>query len=373
MKHRFLTIAGTILISLLIVSMAYAYAATTVDGLWGTIDDGEGATNDSWGTGDGDNPDYTTNYSSQRVITQNQIYLDENQVRYGEPAYEDNEFGYRSGFGFDGSNNVGTVPINTPFYLGEFTHYNNPIYAENTFNNTYLDVTVSGIQCLEGGAPLEGSTLSFTYLFELEETSNTAGECEYTGTTVCPDRVTITNVPLSAKFTCPEGDYTVQILGFADSPNNQNNGCIGSTYPGTSSGYFITEESQDNYACLWAQITDWVPTAVELAEFNAAEQTNAVLLNWSSASELSIMGYNLYRSTDQMLVGTQINTEMIPAKNPGQLEGAFYEFLDDTALFGQTYFYTLQVIYSDNSTQWSDQVTAIPSGYKIFAPILLKP
>jgi hypothetical protein len=206
----------------------------------------------------------------------------------------------------------------------------------------------------------------------LEETPNST-PCEYPGSTVCPDRVTITNVPFSTNFTCPEGVYTVQVLGFADSPNNQNNGCVGSAFPGSTSGYFITEESADNYACLWAKITDWVPTAVDLAEFSAAEQINAVLVNWSSASELSIAGYNLYRSTNREDVGVQINAELIPAKNPGLFEGAFYELLDDTALFGQTYFYTLQVVYADNTTQWSDQVTAVPGGYKVFAPFIKRP
>lgn len=367
MKHKLFAAISTIILALVVVSFANAYAATSVDGVWSLIDT-NGATGQAWATGDGDNPTATTSTVSTRVSTQNQVLLDENQVRYGSNT----TFRNKSGFGFDGNDNVGVVSPYTPFYLGEFTHYNKPISASNTLDYVYLDVTLSGIQCLGGETPTEGSTLDFSYRFELEETTN-SGTCAYPSNTPCADRVTITNAPLATSFTCPEGTYTVQVLGFAASPNNQNNGCVGSTFPGSTSGHFITQENTDNYACLWAQITDWMPTAVDLADFSATEQINAILLNWSSASELSIAGYNLYRSTNPEDVGTQINADMIPAKNPGLFEGAFYELLDETALFGQTYFYTLQVVYADNTTQWSDQVTAITAGYKIFTPFIKRP
>ena len=264
------------------------------------------------------------------------------------------------------------MAVDTAFLLGEFTHYNNPIYADNSFNYVNLAATLSGIQCLGGETPTEGSTFSFTYRFDLEETPNST-PCSYPGTSICPDRVTVSSNPSTAKFSCPEGEYTVQVLGFAPSPTNQNEGCFGSTYPGSTSGYFITEESADNYACLWAKITGWVPTAVDLADFTATDQINAVKVNWSSASELNIVGYNLYRSMDPEDVGVQINAAVIDAEKAGQFDGASYEFLDDSALFGQTYYYTLQVIYSDSEPQWSDQVYASPSVFKIFAPITIKP
>lgn len=62
-------------------------------------------------------------------------------MRYGSPASltnpncpsNDAEFFLQSGFGFDGINGpVSNLPLSTPFFLGYFTHYNNPIWqADN--------------------------------------------------------------------------------------------------------------------------------------------------------------------------------------------------------------------------------------------------
>lgn len=264
MKHRFFAVMGTLILTLAIAGIAYAFSATTVDGIWSLIDDGGGASYDTWATGNGDSPNFTDGDSADRVTVQNQILLDENQVRYGSTSqYGDSSFGSKSGFGFDGNNSIGTITPNLPFYLGEFTHYNNPIYASNTFNYVDLGVTVSGVQCADGSTPTEGSTFTFTYRFLLDETPNST-PCLYPGSSTCPDKVTVDDSNLTpSTFTCLENsipvEYTVQVLGFSSSPTNANGGCIGSTPPATTSDEFITEEQTDNYACLWAQVTKYEP------------------------------------------------------------------------------------------------------------------
>jgi hypothetical protein len=256
---------GTLILTLAIAGIAYAFSATTVDGIWGLIDDGGGASYDTWATGNGDSPNFTDGDSADRVTVQNQILLDENQVRYGSTSqYGDSSFGSKSGFGFDGNNSIGTITPNLPFYLGEFTHYNNPIYSSNSFNYVDLGVTVTGVQCADGSTPTEGSTFTFTYRFLLDETSNTAGTCVYPGTSICPDKVTVDDSGLTpSTFTCVENSipvqYTVQVLGFADSPTNANGGCLSASPPSTTTDEFITEEQTDNYACLWAQVTKYEP------------------------------------------------------------------------------------------------------------------
>ncbi len=258
MKHRLFVVMGTLFLTLAIAGIAFAFSAISVDGIWDEIDNGGGASYNYWATGNGDNPDYTDGDAGDRVTVQNMILLDENQVRYGNAT-----FANKSGFGFDGNNSIGTITPNIPFYLGEFTHYNNPIPApSNPFGFVDLEVNVTGVQCADGSTPSEGSNFTFTYRFYLDETSN-GGTCPYPGTDPCSDKVTVSNDPSPVLFTCSENDipveYTVQVLGFAESTTNANGGCANSTYPGTSSDEFITNERNDNYACLWAQITRYEP------------------------------------------------------------------------------------------------------------------
>ncbi len=84
------------------------------------------------------------------------------------------------------------------------------------------------------------------------------------------------------------------------------------------------------------------PTAVDLVSFGAAPRANGVLLSWETASELDNVGFYLYRSTSFNSLGEQLNSSIIPSRAPGSGEGAYYEFLDLTALPGVAYYYTLE-------------------------------
>ncbi len=257
MKHRIIAVVGALFVALTVVTLAYAFSATTVDGIWSEIDT-NGATGQTWATGNGDSPTATTTSTGQRVNTQNSVLLDENQVRYGQQY----QFKDKSGFGFDGNDSIGTITPNAAFYLGEFTHYNNPINSTNKFEWVDLGITVSGLKCPDNSTPTGGSTYSFTYRFNLDETPN-SGTCPYPGTVPCSDKVTVGPGPAASTFTCMENgdpvEYTLQVLGFAPSPTGQDGGCINSTYPGGTTDEFVTDEGTDNYACLWGQITRVVP------------------------------------------------------------------------------------------------------------------
>ena len=372
MKRRLLTILGTIFLSLMIVGIAYALALSNVDGVWGTVDT-NGATCNRWATGDGAAASVISDFDPAIQTPPN---ADENQVRYGKKTSECNTtpFADQSGFGFDGNDNVGTAIPYQPFYLGEFTHYNNPVSSSNPFEYVSLSTNVSGILCENGLPPVEGSNLSFSYRFDLLETPNVE-PCAYPGSTICPDRVTVSNNPAVTKFTCPEGEYTMQILGFVNAPGG-NGSCINSSPPGPGNpvtASFITEEKQDNYACLWAQIIDYVPTAIDLASFTADAQINAIALGWTSANEIDILGYNIYRSSDPSDMGVQINSELVEAKNSGQLIGATYDFLDENARFGQTYIYTLQIVLVGGGVDWSsEQITTAALPFNVFVPVIVR-
>lgn len=208
---------------------------------------------------------------------------DENLVVYGRETYwvdnpgnwndywaqiecVDTTINNQSGFGFDGKNNITTPPAKIPFYLGAFTNYNNPVFITDTEGNNsqpfnYVDLTVTvPITCNDGDTT---TNFSFDVNIESDETSNGLAVCPYGParppaysngdySTHCWDKVTLTQ-DASSSFTCPDGDYTVNILGFTSEGLN-GAACDQSFNPAAVSTEYITVEGQDNHACLWAEI-----------------------------------------------------------------------------------------------------------------------
>ncbi len=229
----------------------------------------EGARNDRWATGPGNLP---TVYSDWDPNVQNLSTTDENQVRYGRDAYnpsnwqsyssEITDFAQQSGFGFDGRDGAITPTALTPFFLGEFIHYNNQVFSTNdNYQNAnpfnYVDLTVTvPVLCNDGSTPTPPS-FQIVPRINLEETSNSAGECEYgsVGDVPCPDRVTIEFPPTNPTFVCPDGTYTVNILGFTETGLGTDD-CWESYNEDAVSAAYITQEDQNNYACLWARIEE---------------------------------------------------------------------------------------------------------------------
>lgn len=84
------------------------------------------------------------------------------------------------------------------------------------------------------------------------------------------------------------------------------------------------------------------PTAVKLSKFEGSVAPGGVLLTWETISEVDNVGFNLYRSGEEGILGEQLNEELIPSESPGGGEGANYSFLDDTAQPGVKYYYTLE-------------------------------
>jgi hypothetical protein len=74
-----------------------------------------------------------------------------------------------------------------------------------------------------------------------------------------------------------------------------------------------------------------------------------VVVEWTTASELSTVGFNLYRS--DLIDGTyaKVNEELIPA-SPDPLTGGKYTFNDDQVGAGGTYYYQLEDVESDGNT-----------------------
>lgn len=358
-------VGATLVLALAFAAAAFALTAGNVDGVWGDPTPSN-TSSFRWCYG----PDNTTgpagaptDCDSDDPGIQNppgSTTTDENQFRYGSPAVGSGSAN-RSGYGFNGNNNVGVIAANVPFFLGRFTHYNRPITADNALTGIDLTVTLTGLLCDDNSVPTQGGTQSFVYTFTHEETpndpdNNPGNVCPYGDSTGdgCDDRVTVSQQP-DTVFSCPEGDRTVQILGFFTNANCHL------SYSGNPSASFITGESQENPACLWARISDpSTPLAVTLAAFDAQWSENQVQVTWDTVSEISNLGFNLYRSETADQLGELITAQMIPSQSPGALQGYSYSFVDSNVTAGHTYWYTLEDVDMSGFATQHGPVSAVP-------------
>jgi hypothetical protein len=108
---------------------------------------------------------------------------------------------------------------------------------------------------------------------------------------------------------------------------------------------------------IWS-FTTGTPTAVTLASFSQGSLTNSVQLDWSTATEVGLLGFNLYRSDELGGVKQKLNLDLIPALTPGDLMGNAYQFTDGTAVSGQTYIYWIELVMQDGN-QLSDPLTLL--------------
>ena len=120
---------------------------------------------------------------------------------------------------------------------------------------------------------------------------------------------------------------------------------------------FYDNRGGNNYT---ASFTLNDPTAVDLAAFTAEPQGNAIRVTWETAQELDNLGFNLYRSTTPAGPWTQVNTELIPAQNPGATFGAVYEVLDPDVEPGTTLYYRLEDVDIHGASTFHGPVSTAP-------------
>ncbi len=85
-----------------------------------------------------------------------------------------------------------------------------------------------------------------------------------------------------------------------------------------------------------------LPTSVELVSFTATGTDTSVIMNWETATEITNLGFNLYRSETLSGERTQVNPELIASSAPGSLTGSAYEYSDSSVINGLTYYYWLE-------------------------------
>ena len=99
------------------------------------------------------------------------------------------------------------------------------------------------------------------------------------------------------------------------------------------------------------------PTDVKLVDFNAKSLPQGIQLDWQTAQETDLLGFNLFRAETLNGLKLKINPELIPAVNPGQQRGNDYLYLDTTPEPNKTYSYWIEWIGTGGSELFGPATT----------------
>lgn len=95
--------------------------------------------------------------------------------------------------------------------------------------------------------------------------------------------------------------------------------------------------------------------AVTLAEFGAVAQTTTIRIYWETASEVNMSVFYVLRGLSTTGTFTRIS-DFIPAE--GDLAGASYEYIDRDVVAGTMYYYQLEAVETNGSSEFHGPVSA---------------
>lgn len=91
-------------------------------------------------------------------------------------------------------------------------------------------------------------------------------------------------------------------------------------------------------------------TASLLASFEGAPRKAFALLKWETATELGMLGANVWRSNKRGGTYVKVNVNVIRAKTPGTIGGNAYRFKDKSVTPGKKYFYKIELVGAAGGT-----------------------
>jgi hypothetical protein len=115
--------------------------------------------------------------------------------------------------------------------------------------------------------------------------------------------------------------------------------------------------------------TLYSPTAVTVSSFSGASRLGSAQLDWETANEVGLVGFNLYRSETLDGPKQKLNADLIPAQYPNQMLGAAYQLIDAVDQ-GQRYYYWLELVRT-NGTELLEPVI-VDADYLVRLPILVR-
>jgi uncharacterized repeat protein (TIGR01451 family) len=122
-------------------------------------------------------------------------------------------------------------------------------------------------------------------------------------------------------------------------------------------------------------------TAVTVADFGASAADSGILVIWRTATELDMLGFNLYRAGAPDAPRSRLNGELIAGQvPPGSPVGAEYEYADVRVEPGATYYYWLEAVDIYGRAAFHGPVSAQAPTYesepgwraRLFLPIVSK-
>ena len=97
------------------------------------------------------------------------------------------------------------------------------------------------------------------------------------------------------------------------------------------------------------------PTAAEAQAFAARRERRGVAVSWSTASEVDLLGFHVWRSAGGRM--RRVNAKLVHAKHGGRPRGASYRVLDHGTRGGVDYTYRLQAVRRDGTRTWAASTT----------------
>jgi predicted extracellular nuclease len=101
------------------------------------------------------------------------------------------------------------------------------------------------------------------------------------------------------------------------------------------------------------------PLAITLADFAAQANGNHILVTWQTVSELSNLGFNLWRSSSPTAPTERLTEELIPSQAPGSGQGFAYSFQDHDVEPAPTYYYWLEDVDTNGSQTLHGPISTI--------------
>jgi len=165
--------------------------------------------------------------------------------------------------------------------------------------------------------------------------------------------------------TSPDG-LTTTTLELKDAAGNPY---IGNLTAGSPAYVFYGADGiADRSSKVHCDVYNNKPTAVTMSSFTASPEIRTILVQWQTIVQTDTLGFNLYRSLYEN--GERELLGYIPVKIPDG-GGAEYEYLDDEVLPGKTYYYWLEAVDINGSSEVFDPVAAT-WWWKSYVPMITR-
>lgn len=111
----------------------------------------------------------------------------------------------------------------------------------------------------------------------------------------------------------------------------------------------VKQKSQNSSKLLAVMGTLWLLLAAALLVYQLSNPAK-VEISWNTATELNTAGFYVYRSNDLDGEFVQLNKGQLINSEGSPVSGAEYSFVDSNVKPGETYYYVLEEVENDSTT-----------------------